>query len=425
MYYLGKASILLLFIILISACEQSYIVEPTFMIKTRRIELNPRIKGPVEAINSFSYNSKLQKVFFSTMPVDNLRKSIFYFPFKDADTKNLLKFVSNLKISSSPSNSNRYIKSSEDGTYLAFISWNGSLKIYKNGRFFFDYEFPNEISSIDFADNLLAVGDIKGHIQFLDLGNRNILFNKKLIQGEIASITRFKNAQFFIAGDGDKIYLLDGITGKTIKSLEINSTLDKAINFSGISHCFKNRVNKTLYIPNHNLLATSQGSDYCKNRKIKLWETNSWKLVHATKTFKSPVHKMVMAKKSKEIIFVDYDENIFRLDLNNFKLSTPVNIHKSIYFFENLNNFKNKRLSRIPIGKINSIGFIPNTNILIMALGSYFKGGPGLLISKLENNLLKHLIYSEYYRGNFDVYVAKKEIGSLSNKSNSVNKNKL
>jgi hypothetical protein len=405
-----QKSLLMIFIFtFVFACKESKVIEPSLMLKIRQIRINSPQIGPAQIINTLSYNQKLQSFFISVIPVLTNRKSIFSFPFKALDTKNLLSFANSFNVLGSNSGPIRNIKTSRDGVYTAIIGWNGHLIIIKDGLVYFDYNFQFDISSMAFGENLLALGNEKGLLFFLDLREKKVYESKKIIDGEITSIAWFKDKKFFVAGDGNQFFVAEGPIGKRLKSIGINSFFDKIISFSGIKHCYENRINKLLHIPSRKLLITSQGGDYCKNRLIKIWETDTWKLVHVIKDIKFQVHQMVSVPKFNEVILVDYNGNLWRFNLNNFNLSDPYELGESIYFFESHDRIANKEASKVFLGKVNSIVYIPQTDILVMALGSYFKGGAGILMTKLNNDSISHRFYADYFLGNFHLYISSTE----------------
>ena len=123
------------------------------------------------------------------------------------------------------------------------------------------------------------------------------------------------------------------------------------------------------------------------------------------KDIKFQVHQMVSVPNFNEVVLVDSNENLWRFSLNNFNLSDPHDLRKSISLFKNLEKFTKKEASRVVLGKINSLVNIPQTDYLIMALGSYFKGGAGILITKLNNDSISHRFFSEFNVGILNLYV--------------------
>jgi hypothetical protein len=401
-----QKSLLLIFLLtFVFACKESKVIEPSLLLQVRQIKIQERQFGPSGIINTLSYNQKFQKIIFSVIPALKHRKTIFSFPFKALDTKNFLSFSKLFNVESLRFGPNRHIKTSTDGVHTAFISWNNHLSIFKNGKFYLNYEFQFDISSMEFGGNYLVLGNKKGLLSFLDLREKKVFVSKKIIDGEITSIAWLKDIKFIVAGNGKQFFLVEGPIGKHLKSIRINSLFDEIISFSGIKHCYENRINKLLHIPSKNLLITSQGGDYCKNRLIKVWETDTWELAHVIKDIKFQVHQMVSVPNFNEVVLVDSNENLWRFSLNNFNLSDPHDLRKSISLFKNLEKFTKKEASRVVLGKINSLVNIPQTDYLIMALGSYFKGGAGILITKLNNDSISHRFFSEFNVGILNLYV--------------------
>ncbi|GEM_PF-2798110 len=407
-----KVLFLVFFMTFSTACKEANVVQPNFMIKVSQIKLHAPETGAPEVVNSFLYNSKLQKIFFSVMPTNTKGKTIFSFPFKESDPENLKTYLESFNVESFSVGPQRQIQSSRDGTYMVFVGWNGNVHIFKNGQNYFNSKFQFDISSVAFGGGLLALGDEKGQIYFFNLAKKKLFDPKRIIDGEIASIAWFKKTQFIVAGNGDLFFVMDGATGETIRSVKLNKSLDDVLAVSGIQHCFENRVNKVLYVAKQNLVLTSQGGDYCAQQKVKIWKADTWELVHTIKEIKFQVHQMSLGFNNNEALLIDYDENLWRFDLNKFRLSKPLHLPKSIYFFDNHDLLAKMQASKIPFGKVNSISLIPNTNILVMALGSFFKAGPGLLMSRLNEDSIQHMTFSEYYRGDLNLYVAAKEMVS-------------
>jgi hypothetical protein len=131
------------------------------------------------------------------------------------------------------------------------------------------------------------------------------------------------------------------------------------------------------------------------------------------KDIKFQVHQIVSVPKFNEVVIVDSNENLWRFNLDDFSLSDPYELSKSAYFFENLDRLTKREASKIFLGKVNSIINIPQTDILIMALGSYFKGGAGILMTKINKDSINHRFYSDYFWGDFILYVSSEEINSL------------
>jgi hypothetical protein len=405
-----KFLFLIFLFIFVFGCKESKVIEPSLLLKVRQIKIRDRQFGPSEIINTLSYNQKVQKIFFSMIPNLTFGKTIFSFPFKALDTKNFLRFSKYFNIESFKFGPNRHIKTSRDGVYTAFIGWNNHLSIFKDGQKYLNYDFQIDISSMEFGVNLLAFGNKKGLLSFLDLKEKKVYESNKIIDGEISSIAWFKDKRFFVAGKGNQFFVVEGPIGKELNSIKVDSFCDEIVSFSGIKHCYENQINKILFIPSKKILITSQGGNYCNNRLIKIWETDTWKLAHVIKNIKFPVHQMVSVPKFNEVVLVDSNENLWRFNLNDFNLSDPFELAKSVYFFENLERFGKKEATKIFLGRVNSMVYIPKADILIMAVGSYFKGGSGILMTKLNNDSISHRFYSEFFAGNFHLYLPIKDI---------------
>ena len=403
----------MIFMSFLFACKEPYAPLPTLMIKSKQIKLSSQQFGANELVNTLSYSPKYKNFFFSVNPRDFKRKSFFSFSFKKSDSKNLKNYVESLSINGEFLGPIRRIESSKDGAYLAIIDWNGRLYIYKDGLKYFDSSFEFDIWSLEFGENLLALGDETGQVHFIDFASKKLLKMKKVIDGKVFSIAWVGNSMFVVAGTGNHFYLVNGLNGETERSIKTSKNLEDFIIFSGINHCYKNQINKVLHVPSHNLLFTSHGGDYCSRKKIKIWNLDTWELVHVIDDIKSTVSQMILVPKNNEVVFVDFDENLWRFDLEKFNLSYPFYLPDSFYLFNNLENFSKKVVSRFQFGTIISIINIPETEILAMAFGSYFKGGTGLLLSKLNKDSISHLIYSNYFAGSLNFYVSKGKASSI------------
>ncbi len=413
-FNLSKLFWLTFFLSFVPACKESFATQPTEMVKFKQIQLNPGQMIVAEAVNSVSYNPKFQKFFFSLMPMKFTRKTLFSFSFSDSHLDNLKDFLKTLKVDGLPTGPIRQIKTSNDGIFTVFIGWDGSLNIYKMGKLYFKHDFPFDISSVEFGENLLALGDEKGQLYFIDPDKKKVFDSKQIFKGEITSIAWFKETQFIVAGDGDQFFLIEGPNAKTLMKVKVNTFSEKMTNFTGIKHCYQTRINRLVHIPSRRLLLISEGGDYCSRRKITIWKTDSWKMIHEVKNFKYPVRQMVSVYKNDEVILIDHQSNLWRLNLENFHLSSPFSLPNSMFLFETPDQYKKRLATRFTFGTVNSIGVIPDTNICYMGLGSFYKGGSALLFTQLNKNSIDHLIYSPHNVSALNFYVSVKNLANSS-----------
>ncbi len=370
------------------------------------------VRNSSEKINSVVYNNKTRSIFFSIEPTEARQNSVFEIPFKPSNTLNLEYFSDNFKIQGHLTKRNRLIKSSVDGQYMAFGSWDGDLILEKNASPYFNIEYDGEITSLEFQDNLIAVGYKSGNISFYDLNHKKKHTWLKLFDGEITSIESFKNSQFFVSGVNEYIFLVDGYTGNILNKINTRTFKEKLLIASGLHPCIIDKINKIIYIPEKEQLITTHGWTYCAKPQIKIWDVKSWKKTFQIDNLDSQVYQMIWAPKSQKVIFADENIFLWTLNLDTFHVGNKSPLSKSINFFSKVNHKKKLLIPKYPIGAVNSLDMIPNTDIIIVGLGSYFLGGSGLLITQVNKSDFEHLVF--FIKNNGSIYSFTPEINFSS-----------
>jgi hypothetical protein len=373
------------------------------MVERNKVFYGYRTLSYNEKINSVAYNKKTQSIIFSIEPTGAKQTSVYEFPFKQIKNLNLEEFSNNFKLKTHAAKPNKLIKISSDGNYLAFASWNGELILKTKDSIHSKLKLENNITSLEFIDNFIAIGDKGGNISIYDIEKKKIHTSIKLFNGNVTSITLFKNSQFFASGVNSTLYQIDAITGEILNSFNARNSMEKLLNFSGINHCTVDQINKVLYIPEKEVLVTTHGWDYCSKPKIKIWDVNNLKLIFQSQILDEQVSAMVWTPNDQEIIFADSKPSFWTLNLNNYEVKKNIQFSNFIDLFQKKNG-KNKIYSKnFKLGNVNSISLIPNTNIIIMGLGSYFKGGSALLITRKMKSGFNHQVV--FAKGNGIVHI--------------------
>jgi len=346
-----------------------------------------------EKINSIAYNNKTHSIIFSLEPVPAKGVSAYEFDFKPTKPLNSEIFSNNFKLKAHSTKPNKLIETSLNGKYLAFASWNGELILKQNGSIYSKIHFESDITSLRFIDKLLAIGDKNGVVTLYDIEKKKIHTSIKLFNGYVTSIESFKNSQFFVSGSSSTLFQVDGISGKIINSFNTRNRIEKLLIFSGINHCLMDQINKILYIPEKDALVTSHGWGFCSFPKIKVWDVKTLKIIYQSKILEGPITEMVWFPNNQEIIFADEKPSFWTLNLNNLKAERNIQFHKFLNLFKNTNGKKKILRKNFELGIINTIKLIPNTDIFIMGLGSYYRGGSALLISQKKSSGFNHLVF--------------------------------
>jgi len=366
--------------------------KPIQMLERAKLNYGQRLLSYNEKINSVAYNNKTQSILFSLEPTPGGQTSVFEFNYKSTDNLSGIEFSNNFKLKAHATKPNKIIKISPNGKFLAFSSWNGELIIKTKDSIYSKTTFDYVITSLEFIDKFIVIGDRKGNITLYDIEKKKIHTSIKLFNGNVTSIKSFKLAQFFVSGTGSNVYLVDGESGKILRTIKTRNFKEKLLIFSGLNHCIVDRINEILYIPEKETLVTTHGWDYCSRPKIKVWNVNTWKTIFETKILEAQVNLMTWAPKTQEIIFADENTSLWTLNLDNQKLENKTQLSG---IFDLLNKPNEKKqitlIKSFKFGMLNSLELIPNTDIAILGVGSFFRGGSGLLITRKTRTNFKHL----------------------------------
>jgi hypothetical protein len=392
-----------LILIALHGCNSENSTKAIPMMESNKIFIGNSVLKSNEKVNSVSYNKKRQSIIFSTTPTRTGQNSAFEFSFNLEDALDLKNFTTNFEITGHLLHPNNIIKNSFSGEFTAFGGWLGDL-IIKNNEIhtlqgiqnpYLELNLKSTITSLEFQNHLIAIGDEKGNLIFYDLNQKKQLKSLKLFDGKITSIVSYKDSQFFISGNNKNIYLVDGFSGKIIKKVSTRTALEEFLIFSGLNHCPVDQINKILYIPSKRILITSHGWDYCSKPQIKFWNIDSWKIKYQINKLDSPVYQMVWNSKSQEVVLADGKTTLRTINLSDFSLGKKILLSRSFDLYE-----KNKLVGyNYPFSTINSLDTIPKTDIILMGFGSFYRGGSGLLVARLNKSAIKALFLLVLDRG--------------------------
>ena len=298
------------------------------------------------------------------------------------------------------------IRISSDGKYTALSGRSRELFLFKDQQGFAKLDLDDELTGMEFGgknENILAVGDRKGKLTLIDLEKAAIINTAQLFNGEVTSIAFFKEGQLLVTGKDSRIIQIDVVSGKTTRTIETQALKEKILYATGLRHCHQDRINQVLYVESENKIVTSHGWDYCQDSRVAVWDASSGNLVKEIRQIKHPVYHMVWASKFNTLVFADHDRNLWRLSLHDDRLSGPIHLPKSFACY----GFPTKKeLAEVNFGNIQSMVSIPGTPLLLMGIGSYFKGGSGVLLVELTSDAIKNIAHMGIdIRGNAQLFV--------------------
>ena len=104
---------------------------------------------------------------------------------------------------------------------------------------------------------------------------------------------------------------------------------------------------------------------------------------------------MVWNSKSQEVVLADGKTTLRTINLSDFSLGKKILLSRSFDLYE-----KNKLVGyNYPFSTINSLDTIPKTDIILMGFGSFYRGGSGLLVARLNKSAIKALFLLVLDRG--------------------------
>jgi hypothetical protein len=293
---------------------------------------------------------------------------------------------------------------SPDEVYLASGGKSQEVSILKSDSPYLTFQATSEISEIAFShNNLMAVGADDGWISIMDVPNEKNLGTMKVFNKAVLSIAFDSQNHLWVGGMGGKIYEIDPFLKKIVRSIDVMTGKDKAFHFLKIKPCFHPRTNKIVFVPEKKIFLTTHGGDYCAQFSVRLWSMETGELVKTFEEIGTLVKDLIWVPKIQKIVLVDYDLNLWKISLDNFKVDESVSIPDRMIL-------KGPVLEGISFrrGRINDLALIKGTSYLVLAVGSYFRGGPGVYFIDVAEEpfgirsywslvRVKHKVHTEYF----------------------------
>lgn len=285
----------------------------------------------------------------------------------------------------------RLARISPSGKYMAVSGRTRELVLLKDQQGFAKFDLDDELTCMEFGgknENILTVGDRKGKLTFIDLEKASILNTVQIFDQEVASLVFYKEDQILVTGIGSRIIQVDFQSGKTTRTIETLGLKGELLHATGLKHCHKERINQVLYIESQDKIVTSHGWDYCSDLRIAVWDAGNGTLIKEIRQLKYPVYHMAWVSKLDTLVLADHDRNLWKLSLGDYKLSGPIHLPQSFVHFTSPQ--KNEQ-TPVLLGHVQSLNSIPGTNLLLIATGSYFKGGSGVLLAEIGADSIKQV----------------------------------
>lgn len=281
------------------------------------------------------------------------------------------------------------IRISPGGKYIAVSGRTRELFLLKNLQVFAKFDWNDEITQMEFGgsnENILVVGDRKGKATIIDLEKAVILNSAQLFDNEVTSLAFYKGNHVLVAGNDPQIIQLDVMSGRTARTINTQGLKEKILHTTGLKHCHQERINQVLYVESQDKIVTSHGWDYCSDVRIAVWDAVSGTLVKEIRQIKYPVFHMAWVSKVDTLVLADHDRNLWKLSLADYKLSSPIHLPQSFVHFTSPN--KNQQ-DPVLLGHVQTLNAIPGTNLLLIATGSYFKGGSSVVLAEIDADSVK------------------------------------
>ena len=343
----------------------------------------------IQKVTSAVYLPWDNSVVMAVEPVAVGENNIFKFVF-DHSNENENPFKAyDRKITNGPI---RLIQTSLTGEYMALTGRTRELVLLKNELQHKVFYLEDEITAMEFdenGNNILALGDRSGKLIIIDVEKASILDTFEVLNDEITSLTFYKNSQLLLVGKGSHVHQVDINLKKIVRTIETESLKRRILRLLGFVHCAQQRINKVLYIRSIDKIVTTHGWDYCKDNRVGIWDGTSGLSFKEMNQFKFPIYHLAWVSKSNTLVLVDHNESMWRFKMDDYSLSNPISLPNSMTYLrmENGKPISHKNL----FGHVQSMVTIPGKSILLLGLGSYSKGGPGLLLTKLNSDHQKNL----------------------------------
>lgn len=298
------------------------------------------------------------------------------------------------------------LRISADGKHTALSGRSRELFLFKNQQYFAKLDLDDELTCMEFGGkdgHIIAIGDRKGKLILIDLEKAAIMNTAQLFNGEVTSISFFKDGQVLVTGKDSRIIQVDVVSGKTTRIIETQALKEKILHATGLRHCHKERINQVLYVESENKIVTTHGWDYCQDARVAVWDASNGNLVKEIRQIKHPVYHMVWASKLNSWVLADHDRNLWRLSLPDYKLTGPIHLPQTSVRYSSPTK---DQVAATTFGNVQSMVSIPGTPLLLIGIGSYFKGGSGVLLAELIPDSIKNIAHLTIdIRGNAQLFV--------------------
>lgn len=292
------------------------------------------------------------------------------------------------------------------GKHMAVSGRSRELFLFKDQQSFAKLDLDDDLTCMEFGGkdaHILAVGGRKGNLILIDVEKAQVINTAQLFNEAVTSIAFFKEAQVLVTGKDSRIIQVDIVSGKTTRIIETQALKETILHATGLRHCHKERINQVLYVESENKIVTTHGWDYCQDSRVVVWDASNGNLVKEIRQIKHPVYHMVWASKLNSLVLADHDRNLWRLSLPDYKLTGPIHLPQtSVRYGSPTKN----QVAATTFGNVQSMVSIPGTPLLLIGIGSYFKGGSGVLLVELIPDSIKNIAHLTIdIRGNAQLFV--------------------
>lgn len=343
----------------------------------------------IQKINDLSYNPISNSIVSAFEPAMVNQANIMKFTYNPKINEKDPVKLDLAKITNGPI---RHVRISPDGVYTVFSGTASELIVLKNDLLYKKFDLSDEVTHIEFDEKdktILAVGDERGKLVVIDLEKSAILNTVQLFDDEITGLAFYKDKQLLVSGNDSRLFQVNIHSGEIVRTIETNGIKEKISHITGIKHCIKDRINKVLYIESEDKIVTTQGWDYCHDFRVNIFDASSGNFIKGITSLKHPVYHIVWVSKLRSLIFVDHGQNLFKLFLGDFSLSTPIYLPGTVTTYDRLPE-KDEEI-KLNFGNVQSVISIPTTSYLFIGIGSYFKAGPGILLIEITTNSIKNI----------------------------------
>lgn len=320
-------------------------------------------------VESVAYSPRSQSAIFSIEPASKPNIIRLRLDSLDVERESIGQVINYAQVTQGPI---RHVLVSPDGIYSVFTGRTREVVILENDLPYLTLTVQDEITAIDINDqNIIALGDRLGNLIFIDVSKKLVLRNMHLFDGEVTSLVFYGEGYVLASGNRTQIVQVAIDTGSTVRVLETASSIEKLI-CSGVK---QDRINKIIYIKSEDRIVSSHGWDDCRAFRLKVWDATSGKLLQKIGGLKSPFYRMIWVPKIQSLILIDQERYLWKMNLRDMRLSNPRFLPEIAEYFSSVADTEKLAAN---YGNVNSVVLIPDSSKLIIARGSYFKGGAGL-----------------------------------------------